>query len=80
MHSSSGVSTNTSMNSPSSMQFAHHAPLGAERRDEGAQHDETGLGHQLGDLADAADVLHPVGLGEAEILVEAVAHIVAVEQ
>ena len=38
------------------------------------------LDHQLGDLADAADVLHPVGLGEAEVAVEPVADIVAVEQ
>ncbi len=38
------------------------------------------LHEQLGYLADAADVLHAVGVGEAEVLVEAVAHIVAVEQ
>ena len=43
-------------------------------------HDESGIGHQLGDLADSADILDPVGLGEAKILVEPVAHIVAVEQ
>jgi hypothetical protein len=35
--------------------------------------------HQLGHLGDAADVLHPVGIGEAEVAVEAVADIVAVE-
>ena len=34
----------------------------------------------LGDLADAADVLDPVGVGKAQIPVEAVPHIVAVEQ
>ena len=39
-----------------------------------------GVGHQPRDLADAADVLDPVGLGEAEVAVEAVADIVAVEQ
>ena len=44
------------------------------------QHDQPGIGHQPGDFADAADVLDPVGLGEAEIVVEAVADIVAVEQ
>ena len=38
-----------------------------------------GIGHQLGDLADATDVLDAVGFGEAEVLVEAVTHIVAVE-
>ena len=61
-------------------QLARHAPLGAERRDEGDQHDQAGIDEQLGRLADAADVLHPVGIGEAEIAVEAVADIVAVEQ
>ena len=55
------------MNSPVIEQFAHHAALGAERRDERAQHDQPGIGHQLGHLADAADVLHPVGLGKAKI-------------
>ena len=44
------------------------------------QHDQAGIDEQLGGLADAADVLHPVGIGEAEIAVEAVADIVAVEQ
>ena len=61
-------------------QLAHHPPLGAERRDERADHDQPGLGHQLGDLAHAADVLDPVDVGKAEIAVEPVPHIVAVEQ
>ena len=39
-----------------------------------------GIDEQLGDLADAADVLDAVGIGEAEVAVEAVAHVVAVEQ
>ena len=34
----------------------------------------------LRDLADAADVLDAIGVGEAEILVQPVAHVVAVEQ
>ena len=34
----------------------------------------------LRDFGDAADVLDAVGVGEAEIAVEAVAHVVAVEQ
>ena len=80
MQTSSGVSTKTSMNSPVADQLARHAPLGAERRDERDQHDQPGIDEQLGRLADAADVLHPVGIGEAEIAVEAVADIVAVEQ
>ena len=44
------------------------------------QHDQAGIHEQLGRLAHAADVLHPVGIGEAQIAVEAVADIVAVEQ
>ena len=44
------------------------------------EHDQAGIDHQLGHLADAADVLDPVGVGEAEIAVEAVADVVAVEQ
>ena len=79
MQTSSGVSTKTSTNSPSPTQVAHHPPLGAERRDEGAQHDQAGVDEQLRDLADAADVLDAVGVGEAEVAVEAVAHVVAVE-
>ena len=74
------MSTKISTNSPVREQLAHHAPLGAERRDERAQHDQAGIDHQLGHLADAADVLDAVGVGEAEIAVEAVAHVVAVEQ
>ena len=60
--------------------LAHHVALGAERRDEGGQHDEAGVGHQPRDFADPADILDPVGLGEAEIAVETVADIVAIEQ
>jgi hypothetical protein len=43
-------------------------------------HDQASIRHQLRDLADTADILDPVGLGEAQVLVEAVAHIVAIEQ
>ena len=60
--------------------FACHLPLGAERRDERHEHDQAGVDHQPGDLGDAADVLDAVGIGEAEVLVEAVAYVVAVEQ
>ena len=38
------------------------------------------IGHQLGHLGDAADVLDAVGVGEAQVAVEAVADVVAVEQ
>ena len=55
-------------------------PLGAERRDEATEHDQPGVDHQPRDLGDAADVLDAVGVGEAEVLVQAVADVVAVEQ
>jgi MFS family permease len=60
-------------------QVARHPPLGAEGRDEGDEHDQAGIGDQLRHLGDAADVLDAVGVGEAEVAVEAVADIVAVE-
>ena len=46
---------------------AHHSPLGAERRNERAQHDESGVRHQLRHLAHAADIFHAIGVGESEI-------------
>ena len=67
------------MNSPSRQQVARHLALGAERRDERHEHDQAGIGHQLGDFGHAADVLHPVLVGEAEIAVQAMADIVAVQ-
>src|SRR3546814_10790782 len=59
---------------------AHHFALDAEGRDEGGYDDQAGVAHQLGDLADAADILDPVSLCEAEVAVEPVTDIVAVEQ
>ena len=53
--------------------------VGAEGGHEGGQHDHAGVEEQLGHLADAADVLLPVGIGEAEVLAEAVAHVVAIQ-
>ncbi|MCY1433675.1 hypothetical protein D9M71_497110 [compost metagenome] len=38
------------------------------------------IDHQLGDFTYASDVLDPVGFGETEILVEAVAHVVTIKQ
>ena len=59
---------------------SHHLALGAERRDERGDDDQAGIGHQLRHLADAADILDAIGIGEAEILVEPVADIVAIQQ
>jgi hypothetical protein len=58
---------------------ARHAPLAAKRRDEAHDHDQAGFHHQLRDFGNAADVLDPVLVGEAEIAAEAVADVVAVE-
>jgi hypothetical protein len=52
-------------------------PVGADDRHE--RH-HARVGEQAGDLADAADVLGAVGGREPEVGVEAVAHVVAVEQ
>ena len=60
-------------------QFARHAPLGAERRDEGNDDDQPGVGHQPRHFGDAADVLDAVLVGEAEIAVQPMANIVAVQ-
>ena len=54
--------------------------IGAERRDEGGDHDEAGVDEQRRHLADAADVLVAPAFGEIEILVEPVADVVAVQQ
>lgn len=54
-------------------------PVGAVGGDEGGDCDGGGVGEELCDLADAADVLVAVALGEAEVLVEAEADVVAVE-
>ena len=67
------------MNSPSRHQLARHSPLGPEGRDEGDDDDQPGIGHQLRHFGDAADVLDAVLVGEAEVAVEPVADIVAVE-
>jgi hypothetical protein len=74
------VSTKISKNSPSGIICAHHVALGTEGRDERGDDDQARIGHQLRDLADAADIFDAVGVGKAQILVEAVADIVAIEQ
>ena len=61
-------------------QLARQPPFRAERRDERHQHDQAGIHHQPRDLGDAADVLDAVGFGEAQVLVETVPHVVAIEQ
>ena len=60
--------------------LARHVALRAEGRDERDEHDQAGVDEELRRLGDAADVLDAVGIGEAEVAVEAVADIVAVEE
>jgi hypothetical protein len=74
------VSTKISMNSPSGSIARTISRSARNGRDERGDDDQAGIGHQLRHFADAADILDPVGLGESQILVEAVAHIVAIEQ
>ena len=61
-------------------QRAGHRPLGPEGGDEGNEHDQTRVDHQLRDLGHAADVLHAVGVGEPEVGVQTVPDVVAIEQ
>lgn len=62
-----------------SMQGAGRVAVGAVGRDEGGNGNGGGVGKQLGNLGDAADVFVAVSLGEAQVLVEAEADVVAVE-
>src|SRR5262245_45051160 len=61
-------------------QLARHAPLRAERRYERDQHDQPRIHHEPRDLRDTADVLDSVLGGKAQVLVETVAHVVAIEE
>src|SRR5580704_5165156 len=54
--------------------------FGSVGRDERAQNYEAALSHQLCNFADPPDVLHPIGLGKAQITIESVANVVAVQQ
>ena len=76
----SGVSMKISMNSPSGSIARTISRSARNGEMKAVMHDQAGIGHQLRDFADAADVLDPVGLGEAQVLVEPVADVVAVEQ
>ncbi len=55
-------------------------PLGPEGRDEGREHDQAGIDEQFGDFRHAPDVFDAIGCREAEIPVDAMPQIVAVEQ
>lgn len=59
--------------------FAGHLPLPLERGDKCRHDNKTGIHHQFGYFGNAADILHAVGVGEAEVFVEALANVVAVQ-
>jgi hypothetical protein len=61
-------------------QGAGAGAIGAERRDEGGEGDHTGIEEQLGHFTDPADVLDAVVVGEAKVVAEPMADVVAVEQ
>ena len=61
------------------VQLAHEIAISAIGADEAGDGDDPRLGEELGHLADAANVLSTVLSGEAEVLVQAVADVVAVE-
>lgn len=61
------------------VQLAGDLAVGLVGRDEGGQGNGAGVGEQLGDLGDAANVLVAVLFAEAQVLVEAEADVVAVE-
>lgn len=61
------------------VQLASLLAVGLVGRDEGRQGQAGRVGKQLGDLCDTADVLVARLLVEAEVLVQAEAHVVAVE-
>lgn len=61
------------------VEVAGNLTVGAVGGDEGGDGDGGGVGEELGDLGNAADVLVAVLLGEAQVLVEPEADVVAVE-
>jgi hypothetical protein len=60
-------------------QGAGAAAVVAEGGHKRRQHHHAGIEKQLGHFADAADVLLTVGIGEAQVGAEAMAHVVAIE-
>lgn len=61
------------------VQLAREVAVAAVRADEARDGDGAGVGEELGDLGDAADVFFAVLRGEAEVLVEPEADVVAVQ-
>ena len=60
-------------------QLPGFVPVGTEGRDEGCEHNYARIEKELRHLSDAADVFLPVRIGEAQVLAEAVADVVAIQ-
>ena len=67
------------MNSSGADQFARHLPFGLEWRDKGDDRDQAGFDKELRYFRHAADILDPIGFGKAEVAIEAVPDVIAVE-
>ena len=61
------------------MEFPRQQPIGPIRRNEAGDGDGARIGEELRHFGDAADVLPAIPLTEAQVFVQAEAHVVAVE-
>lgn len=60
-------------------QLTCHFPLGLERADECGHHNQACIHHEFGHLGHAAYVLHPVGIGKAQVSVQPLSDVVAIQ-
>ena len=65
--------------SVSTNQLPCHFALSPEWRNKGGDHEDAGVHHQLGDFSHAAEVLDAAFVNEWQILVEALAYVVAIK-
>ena len=59
---------------------SHQLAFGAEGGNKCGQDDQARVGHQLGNFTNAPNIFDAIDFSEAEILVQAMAHIVTIEQ
>jgi hypothetical protein len=55
-------------------------PLGPEELDKSRYDDQTRIRDQFRNLTHTADIFNPIRIGKAQILVQAMAHIVPIQQ
>src|SRR6266853_821668 len=65
---------------PLAHQSANQAPVLTERRNEGGDHHQPRVQHQVRRFADATNILYPVGFRESQVSVETVPDVVAIQQ